>query len=170
MFTIRNPGQFPVFIRDLQIYVDGGKTVDLDQQIRRETSNKSADLDRLFRSKKLVLVGKDGGGEVVKKKPKKSPKQDSGGDKRDIVELKKGMMEILDFLKSGNFSPSAQNAVQQAVESKDPDTMRKIAELQANSLANQKVETSVNFDKIGVESVSSNDNVDDMLDILDNLD
>jgi hypothetical protein len=167
MFSVHNPGQFPVFIRDLQLYVQGGKTLDLDLKVRRDTSNRSTDLEKLFRSKKLVLIEKDGGGEVAKAPPRSS-KKETGGDKRDIVELKKGIADIMEFLKSGNFGGGT--AVPQAIEERDPETLKQLAELQANSLANKTVETKTNFDKIGTESISEKDNVDDMLDILDNLD
>ena len=169
MYSINNPGQFPVFIRDLQLYVPGGKTIDLDKSVRRDTSNRSTDLEKLLRTKKLSLVAKNGGGEIVKVAPKKAKKEDPT-DKRDILELKKGMLEIIDLLKSGAIVSGVSNMTVQDVEDRDPETMRKIAELQANSLANKKVEKTTNFDKIGKESTSDNDDLDSALDVLDNLD
>jgi hypothetical protein len=169
MYSVSNPGQFPVFIRDLQLYVPGGKTIDLDKTIRRDTSNRSTDLEKLLRSKKILLVAKDGGGEVAKVAPRKA-RRDEGGDKRDILELKKGMLEIIDLLKSGSITSGGPAIPQHMLEDKDPETLQKIAELQANAIANKEVEKSTNFDKIGKESTSDVDDLDSALDALDNLD
>lgn len=165
MFTVKNPGQFPVIIRDLNLHVAGGKEVDLDSLFSRDTIERSVNLERLIKYKKIVIVEQ----EKVEKKPnqsvvKKVGKDASGADPALLLELRKDILEVKDLIRSGSFFGGSGVCEEPA----DPETEEKLNKLRVHNLSKDNYEVETNFENIG-KITEKEEALGDLLDTLDAL-
>lgn len=165
MYTVKNKGSFPVIIRDLNLHISGGKTVDLDTLFKQDTVRRSVDLQKLIERDKLELVEK----ETVKVAPKKvarpSLPQNPQSDQQILIALQKGFLEIKEMLQSGTVLTPAQEKV---IEEYDEETRKRITELQVQNLSGEIGKTEKNFDQIG-ESTRKHEQLNDLLNVLDDI-
>lgn len=177
MYVIRNNGRFPVVVRDLNYHIEGGKSIDLDLVFRRENVESSVDLKNLIKCKKVEVLNKDSynphrptvireGAPITPSTSNSSLPQDSAA----MLELLKEIKEMKNLIGQGVAIGSGGERVVNDLEGYDEETRKKIADLQARSLSQNKNEVEKNFENIGNVTEKKDSNINDMLDILDSLD
>jgi len=164
MFIVKNNGQFPIIIRDLNLHVSGGKEVDLDSLFSRDTIDRSVNLARLVQSNKLLIVNKEKK-EVKKQVPiAKSKNVESAVDSSLLLQIKKELLEVKDLIRSGASSrPSVR-----VEESLSQDTIDKLNKLRVMNLSKDDCEVETNFDQIG-NTTEKEEGLGALLDALDAL-
>lgn len=166
MYIVKNPGQFPIIIRDLNLHIAGGKEVDLDSLYSRDTIVRSVNLERLVQSKKVVIVEQDA---VEKKRPaavQKEPKKSGSVDAAILLELKKDILEVKDMLKSGGAQIRQPESSESDLSSEATDKLNK---LRVRNLSKEDYSVEKNFETIG-QTVEKEEQLSDLLETLDALD
>lgn len=166
MYKVKNVGEYPVIIRDLNLHVSGGKEVDLDTLFNQDTVRRSVDLVRLIEKGKIKVLSKNEPRQknpvVSKRPPQKDPSQQQ--DSKMYAELKKDLAEIKDLLRA---SPQTVSEIAEQTDY-DEDTLRQITDLQVNNLSRGTEEAERNFEDLG-NSTEKKEKLDDLLNVLDSL-
>jgi len=166
MFVIQNLGKFSVIIRDLNLNISGGKSVDIDTLVKRENAEKSVDLQRLISSNKLSVLNKDN--IILVEQPvvvaKKAEDNSNTLDNTLLRQLRNDILEVKDFLRA---MPKG-NTIVKSEEVYDEATTNSLVALKVRNLSNNNMDLKTNFDKLG-ESTNKEDRLDDLLNTLDSL-
>lgn len=158
MYIVKNIGQYPIIIRDLNLHIAGGKTVDLDELFNPDTVRRSVSLQTLIGRRKLIIS------DNVEQNKIDTVAIETQNNPKILVELKKDLIEIKDMLRS--VSPNHSQSVEQKY---DEDTTKRITELQVSNLSKSIDDAKKNFDNIG-KSTNKSENLDKLLGVLDSLD
>jgi hypothetical protein len=174
MFVIKNNSRFPVVIRDLNYHIQGNKSVDLDLIFRRETAENSVDLKNIIKCKKVDVLNKDNHistkQNVVKDQEAFKAAKPAEIAPSTLIELVKEIKSMKDLLSQGATIQHVQsNNTVEVASNYDEATKKKIADLQARSLAQKDNEVEKNFENIGKVTEKKDSGVGNMLDILDSL-
>ena len=176
MYVVKNPGKFPVIIRDLNYHIAGGKVIDLDDIFARSNVEKSVDLKRLLHAKKIRVINKGGTSkleepqEEVRELPPSHPCEEKSSEGSSslkealLLKLGRDMSEIKEILEEGIHAPSGE----MSGASMGEDMARQLAEVKAKNITNKDLDVSKNFEKIGKETTKE-EALDSLLDIMDNL-
>ena len=162
MFIIKNPGQFPVIIRDLNLHIAGGKEVDLDSLFSRDTVERSVNLDRLINANKIVIVGQEKAEKKQQRIVRQKPKENNL-DAAILLELRKDLLEVKDMLRAG--AGERRNEENSEVSA---ETVERLNKLKVRNLSLEDYEVEKNFEKIG-NTVEKEEGLSDLLDTLDSL-
>jgi len=165
MYSIKNNGSYPIIIRDLNLHIAGGKTVDLDCLFKHDTVRRSVDLQNLISNNKLELVGKEKV-EQIKTVVVKNIKRESQEDSKLLAELRSDLLEIKDILRSGKKDNYPSESVRQGY---NDETIRQITDLQVRNLSENDSDIEKNFENIG-QTIKKSEKLNDLLDVLDALD
>jgi hypothetical protein len=170
MFVLQNNGRFPIIIRDLNLHIEGGKSVDMDLTFRREMTEASVDLKNLLRCKKIVLLNKTDY-KNEKPLPPQIKKENTAIEKTDP---KSNEMLALLLKKFGDIEEVLKHVGSGTDISKEPEytdeTWAKLADLKAKNLMDNDKEVEKNFENIGNTTEKKDNSAIDMLNILNNLD
>ena len=162
MYIVKNNGSYPVIIRDLNLHISGGKSVDLDTLFNPDTVRRSVDLSQLISKNKVSLLQKEKIAENKTVVDKPIPKQSQ--DQLKLDDFKKDLLEIKEMLRSGAMPVAVVEK-----ESHDEETIKRITNLQVQSLSTDSENVEKNFEHIG-KSTEKKEKLDQLLDVLDSLD
>lgn len=166
MYIVKNVGQFPVIIRDLNLHIAGGKEVDLDSLYSRDTVVRSVNLERLVQSKKVVVVEQDAVKKKIPSVARQEQKKRGEVDAAILLELKKDILEVKDMLKSGGAQIRHSESIESDLSSEATDKLNK---LRVRNLSKEDYSVEKNFETIG-QTVEKEEQLNDLLETLDALD
>lgn len=172
MFRIKNIGEHPVLIRDLNLQISGGKEVDLDSFLPESTYSRSVDLKTLEEKNKIEILDKIENNvkktNIIKNQNIKNKEKSNDLNDKILREVRSEIHEFKKMLQCAIIN--GVNSNQENKKQHNQETESRVTNLQVANLTKEDSENRVkkNFKDIG-KSIEKQEEISSLSKLLQSL-